>query len=128
MADVHFAAFLVVSFLGFLAILRIALRRRAAPPSPGRVAWVSFVVVVVGMVFAKWGATHGLHWLIYYGLPAATTILLPPFVFRLRNREVVEYVAMACAIAPAIHVLFSFFLGWNEYMPFLHVPSIGSLV
>jgi len=42
--------------------------------------------------------------------------------------EVLGYVAMACAITPGIHVVFSFFLGGNEYLPFPHVPSIGSLV
>jgi hypothetical protein len=39
---------------------------------------VAFVVVVVGMVFAKFGATAGLPWPLYYGLPAAVTLFLPP--------------------------------------------------
>jgi len=25
-------------------------------------------------------------------------------------------------------VLFAFFLGWNEYMPFIPVPSLGELI
>jgi hypothetical protein len=35
---------------------------------------------------------------------------------------------MAVLVAPVIHVLFSFFLGWKEYMPFIPVPYLGELI
>jgi len=31
-------------------------------------------------------------------------------------------------VAPVIHVLFSFFLGWQEYMPFIPVPLLSELM
>ena len=124
---IHFAVFVLVSLVVFLAILRVALRRRSERPTAVELAAISFIVVVVGMVFAKWGATHGWHWAVYYGVPAATTILAPPLYFRMRGREVVEYLIMASLNAPVIHVVFSLFLDWNEYMPFIHVPSLKSL-
>jgi heme A synthase len=122
--QLHFFAFMLVSLVVFVAILRVALRKRPLPPGLGAVAAVSFILVVLGMGFAKWGANAGLHWAFYYGLPAAVTILLPPLYFRMRGREIAEYVLMASVNAPVIHVVFSFFLGWHEYMPFIHVPSL----
>ena len=123
----HFAVFVLVSLIVFLAILRVALRHRTERPGAVPLAVISFIVVVVGMVFAKWGATHGLHWALYYGVPALTTIFLPPIFFRMRGRESLEYLLMASVNAPVIHIVFSLFLGWREYMPFLHVPSLNSL-
>ncbi len=124
---VHFTAFVITSLIVFLAILGVALRGRTDRPKPVAVAAVAFVVVVIGMVFAKWGATHGLPWPLYYGLPAAMTVFLPPLYFRMHGREAVEYLVMASLSAPAIHATFSLLLGWNEYMPFIHVPSLKSL-
>ena len=120
----HFLVFVLVSLVVFVAMVRVSLRRRAAPPDKGRVAIAAFLVVVVGMVFAKWGANTGLHWSVYYGLPAAMTVFLPPVLFRMRGWEILEYLVMASLNAPAIHVVFSLLFGWNEYMPFLHIPSL----
>jgi hypothetical protein len=46
----------------------------------------------------------------------------------MRGSEIARYVPMAMVVAPTIHVLFSFLLGWNEYMPFIPVPSIHELM
>ena len=78
------------------------------------------------MCFAKYGANVGLGWPIYYGVPAATTLLLPPLALRMNLREASWYVALAFASSPAIHVFFSVFVGWPEYLPFWHVPSLWS--
>jgi hypothetical protein len=120
----HFLAFMLVSFAAFLGILRLALKRRAEKPRVKTVLWVAGVVVVGGMVFAKAGASAGLPVWMYYGLPAVLTWSLPPIIFRMRGSEVARYLPLALVMAPAIHVLFSFFLGWNEYMPFIPVPSL----
>ena len=29
---------------------------------------------------------------------------------------------------PLIHVVFAFFLGWNEYLPFLPIPSLAEVL
>jgi hypothetical protein len=42
-------------------------------------------------------------------------------------RRVALYLLLALLSAPLIHVLFSFFLGWHEYMPFLPVPGLADL-
>ena len=51
-----------------------------------------------------------------------------PIVFRFSLRRTVLYLLLAWASAPVIHLAFSFFLGWNEYMPFWVVPSMSSLI
>ena len=124
MATFPFTIFILVSLAVFLGILRLTLRRRPEQLCRSKLAAVAFVVVVLGMIFAKWGANFGLGWIVYYGAPAAVTLFMPPIAFRMGGREVLEYVLMASANAPIIHVVFSVFLGWHEYMPFIPIPSI----
>jgi len=43
--------------------------------------------------------------------------------------EVFLYLPLAWLIAPLIHVLFSFFVGWHDYMPFpVYIPSLAELL
>jgi hypothetical protein len=44
-----------------------------------------------------------------------------PIVFRMSRAETASYVAME----PAIHVFFSVFVGWHDYMPWFCVRSFG---
>jgi len=97
-----------------VAVLRIALRQRPQALPLAQVIAVALVVVVVGMSFAKWGANVGLVWPVYYGVPAAVTLLLPPIVFRMQLSEFAQYLILAALISPIIHVAFSFLFGWKE--------------
>ncbi|WP_167040650.1 hypothetical protein [Salinibacterium sp. ZJ454] len=67
-------------------------------------------------------------WWIYYPVPALVTVLLPPLVFRLSRWRTLGYLVLSALSAPLIHSVFAFFLGWNEYMPFIPVPSLASLL
>ena len=123
----HFLVFMAVSLLVVIGILRWTLRARTVAPPTGLTVGVAFIVVVVGMCFARFGASTGLPWPVYYGVPAATTLALPPVVFRMQRREVAGYVVLALLSSPAIHAFFSLFVGWPEYMPFWHIsPLWGS--
>jgi hypothetical protein len=124
----HFPIFVAVSFAAFIGMLRFVLRKRPAAPSWTTLIWVALVVVVAGMLFAKTGTRYGLPVWLYYGVPAALTWVLPPLVFRMQRREMLTYLVLAFVLAPAIHVIFSFFLGWKEYLPFIPVPSFAELV
>jgi hypothetical protein len=55
------------------------------------------------------------------------TILLPPVAFRMNRREILEYLVLALLSSPVIHVVFSFFLGWKKYMPFIKSPAMWEL-
>lgn len=126
--DLQFYVLVVVSYLVFVGILYYVMRARARSASIKKVCSVAVVVVVGGMLFARLGAQSGMPWWIYYTVPMLLTVFLPPFVFRMATREYTWYIVLAFLSAPAIHAMFSFFLGWREYMPFLHVPSLRQLI
>jgi len=48
--------------------------------------------------------------------------------FKFNGKELLQYLLLAFLSSPVIHVLFSFFFDWHEYMPFIHVPSLRSLL
>ena len=124
----RFWAFALVSILVFLAILRFVVRRRLSRPSHAAVLVTAALVVVGGMLFAKYGNNAGFPWWIYYSLPAIATVVAPPMVFGFSAKEFAQYFVLAFLSSPAIHVAFSFLLGWHEYMPFIAVPSLHDLL
>lgn len=124
----HFPFFVLASFITFLWILWFVTRKRVVRPGAALVLGVSAIVVVGGMVFAKFGHGVGWPWWVYYTVPALATLVLPPIAFRLSVRESTQYLVLAFVSSPAIHVAFSLFLGWYEYMPFIRAPSLASLL
>ncbi|MGY1424154.1 hypothetical protein [Lysobacter sp. A289] len=124
----RFPILIIVSLVVFAVILRFVTRRRSIKPTPASVLSVSAVVVVGGMLFAKFAQNAGWPWWIYYTVPALVTLVLPPAVFRLSGQELWRYLVLAFLSAPAIHVAFSLLLGWHDYMPFLPVPSLQELL
>ena len=124
----RFTVFVLVSLVVFIAMLRLVTRHRVAHPPWAAVVAVAGVVVVGGMVFARYGHNAGLPWWLYYTVPALATLVLPPATFRFSSRELVQYLVLAFLSSPAIHVVFSFLFGWHEYMPFIHVPSLRELM
>ena len=125
--NLRFAAFIAVAFVVFVFILRVALRARTQRPRWVLVIATAFIVVAGGMWFAKVGQNSGLPWWIYYTVPMLATVLVPPVVFRMKPREVLAYLALAFLSSPVIHVAFSFFLGWKEYIPFIKIPAMWEL-
>ncbi len=83
---------------------------------------VSAVISAIGIPFGKYGQNFGLPWQVYYTVPAAATILAPPFVFRFSILRSLFYLILALFSAPLIHAMFFYGLGWSEYMPFLKLP------
>jgi hypothetical protein len=125
----HFPLMVAASLVLFVGMLCLVLGAAIFRQRLSAVVAVSLIVVVFGMLFGKYGATTlGLPWWIYYPVPALVTIVLPPLVFRLSWKRTLGYVLLSALSAPLIHVLFSFFLGWDEYMPFIPVPSLASLI
>jgi hypothetical protein len=92
-----------------------------------RVFTTAFIVVAGGMLFAKVGQNTGLPWWIYYTIPMVVTVVAPPVVFRMNPREVLSYLVLAFLSSPVIHAVFSFFLGWKEYLPFIEIPALWEL-
>lgn len=124
----RFPILIGASLIVFVAILRFTVRGRRNQPSGRSVLVVSVVVVAGGMLFAKTTQNAGWPWWIYYTVPALVTLIVPPATFRFSGKELWGYLVLAFLSAPAIHVAFSFFLGWHDYMPFLPVPSLQDLL
>ena len=127
----RFMVFMAAAFLLFVSLLRFVIRGRSTKPGGWTTIGIGFIVVVLGMLFARYShlAFRRLPWGIYYGVPALTTVLLPPLWLRMSRREVAQYIPLAWLTAPSIHVFFSLFVGWHDYMPFpVYIPSIPELV
>ncbi len=115
------------SLLVFFLVIRAVLPGQEFLQKKYMVLLLSVWVVVVGMLFGKYGASWGLPWWVYYPIPMLITVLLPPFVLKLRKTKTFLYLVLSFLSAPVIHLFFSFFFGWTEYMPFRKDPSLQIL-
>ena len=127
----RFLVFMAAAFLLFVAVLRFVTRKRTATPSPASLLAIATIVVIAGMIFARyshlWIPT--LSWQIYYGVPALLTLTLAPLALRMSRAEIAQYVPMAFLMAPVIHIFFSLLVGWHDYMPFpVYIPSIAEFL
>jgi hypothetical protein len=104
----RFAIFMAASAGLFVAVLRFAIRKRPSRPKALTLILITLVAVVFGILFARYSHIFfnppcGT----YYGVPAVMTFLM----------------------APAIHIFFSLFVGWHDYMPSpWYVPSWRELI
>ena len=127
----RFGVFIGAAFVLFFGVVLWIVRRRSARPRLGSLLALAMVVVPFGMLFARYShlVFPELSWAVYYGVPAATTFLLPPLWLRMSRREIVLYIPLALLMAPMIHIVFSLFVGWHDYMPFpVYIPSIAELL
>jgi len=116
-----------VALLVFVGLLVFSVWGRSKRPV-SKIAILALIVVVVGMVFARITYGIGVPWWIFYGLPALNTFVLPPLVLRMSRRELLFYVPLAILMSPIIHIFFSFFFGWHDYMPLFYVPWWHELI
>src|SRR5687768_10227846 len=100
--EFRFLAFVVVSLVAFIAILFFVTRHRTSRPRTAAVLAVAGIVVVGGMLFAKFGNNAGLPWWIYYTVPALATLAVPPATFAFSGRELAQYLVLAFLSSPAI--------------------------
>jgi hypothetical protein len=115
----RFPILMLISFAVIFAVIWLVADRKNARVTPVAVAVIAAIVSAGGMAFAKLGANNGWPVALYYGVPAAVTIFLPPLWFRMKPPRAITYVALAFLSAPAIHYGALYLLGWDNYMPFL---------
>ncbi len=123
----RFQIFVVVSMIVFGLILCFVTRKRSARPGLPILAALT-VVVAGGMYFAVFGQKSGWPWWVYYSIPAMVTLFLPPMALRMPRGEALPYLVLAFLSSPLIHVVFSLLFDWHEYMPFLRVPSLATIL
>jgi hypothetical protein len=126
--DGHLQAMWLASIFALVAVVRLATFKRPDPPSFDRVLLIVFLVVSLGVLYGRFGAQAGFPWWLYALPPIAVTILVPVIAFRMSPLEGAIYTTLALLSAPVIHGAFSLLLGWNEFMPFLPLPSVRELL
>ena len=124
----HFPIMILGSLFLFYIIIGIVIGKKELYKKTKPIFLLSLLVVVLGMLFGKYGAQIGLKWWIYYPIPMLMTVLLPPIVLKMSLRETILYLFLSFLSAPIIHVFFSFIFGWSEYMPFWDIPFIGDML
>ena len=124
----RFLTLIIASIPVFNIVLLVVLGSAEYRDKISTIGALTFLCVVVGMMFGKYGANLGLPWWIYYPVPLLMNVCLPPFLLRMGIKQISVYLVLSLLSAPLIHAVFSFFFGWNEYMPFLEIPSYRSLL
>jgi len=114
----HFPIMILASLLVFFLVIRIVLGKQEFNAKKHLVVVLAVIVVLVGMLFGKYGAHWGLKWWIYYPIPMLMNVLLPPVVLKMNLKRTLLYLVLSFLSAPLIHIVFSITLGWTEYMPF----------
>ena len=124
----HFLVMVAVSFLIFFIVIRLAVKRQAFVIHFRKIFLLSVLVIIVGMLFGKYGQNFGLPWWVYYPVPMLMNVLLPPLVLKMNRKQTVVYLVLSFLSAPFIHAFFSFFFNWTEYMPFWKIPYINAFI
>jgi hypothetical protein len=124
----HFPIMILFSLLIFFIVIRWVIGDDAFRTNKKKIIILSLVVVVAGMLMGKYGAQFLLPWWIYYPVPMLLTVFLPPLVLKMNKNKTILYLVLSFLSAPFIHFVFSFFLGWKEYMPFWDIPSLSAII
>lgn len=115
-----------ISYIAFLCVIRIVMGSQYKAKS--------FLINIIGMI-----SVYGTYILklykgsikptfIYYILIIILLLVLPPMVFKMKNDQTLKYLAFGIISLPILHLLFSLFLGWEDLLPFLPLPSISELL
>jgi len=123
----NFFVYMLVALIVFVFVLLFTLRKRLKQPV-FKIVLLSIIAVVGGMTFARITYVKGVPWWIFYGIPAFITFVLPPIVLSMTKRELLFYIPISLLMAPTIHVFFSFFFGWHDYMPLFYVSWWHDLI
>ena len=125
---IEFFSLTVVSIATVLVIVSYVLGYKGNP-SRLKTRDLIFLILleIICMVVGKFGANINFEWWIYYSLPMLLTLFGPTIYFRMNKMQISKYLILTYVSAPLIHVLFSFFFGWKNYMPFIKIPSIWEI-
>lgn len=117
----HFPMMVLASLILFITVLGIVLGKQDFVKKKNHIGLLAFIIIIAGMLLGKYGANIGLKWWIYYPIPLLMNVLLPPIVLKMNTKKTILYLFLSFLSAPLIHIFFSFFLGWTEYMPFWNI-------
>ena len=120
----HFPIMIFASFILFYIVILIVIGKHELIKRINSIILLSILCVFVGMLFGKFGANFGLPWWIYYPIPMLINVLMPPVILKLNPKSIGIYLILSFLSAPIVHIFFSLFLDWHEYMPFWKIHSL----
>lgn len=123
----QFLVYMLVSMVVYFVVLTFTVRKRTPRPFI-KLLILAFIVTAGGMIFARITYSKEFPWWIFYGVPVLLTYLFPPAILRMNWHELLIYIPLAILMAPIIHIFFSFFFDWHQYMPLFYVPWCGNLI
>jgi hypothetical protein len=123
----QFLVYMVAAMVVYFAVLTFTVRKRSPRPYI-KLFLLALIVTVGGMIFARITYGKELPWWIFYAIPVLLTYIFPPVILRMSRHELLIYIPLALLIGPAIHIFFSFFFGWHEYMPLFYIPWWRDLI
>jgi hypothetical protein len=123
----QFLVYMVVAMIVYFAVLTFTVRKRSPRPYV-KLLLLTLLVTAGGMIFARITYGKELPWWIFYFIPVLVTYIFSPLILRMSRHELWVYVPLALLMGPTIHILFSFFLGWHQYMPLFYIPWWRDLI
>lgn len=123
----RFIVITAVTYMAFLCVIRLVLGTQYRNKS--------FLINIIGMItvygsflIARYGNFLKLPAFLYYALPVLITVFLPPLALKMKSDQTLKYLAFSILAVPLIHFVFSFFIGWGEFLPFFKIPSLWNTV
>ena len=114
------------TYLIFLCVIRLVLGKQYKSKS-FLIDIIGILVVFGGFIISKYNNILKLPGYLHYALPIALTVLLPPLALRMKSHQVLKYLALSILAVPFVHIVFSFFVGWGDLLPFIRIPSLWTL-
>ncbi|MDI9514620.1 MAG: hypothetical protein GX384_01790 [Clostridiaceae bacterium] len=121
-----FMVMVAFTYLIFLCVVRLVLGKQYKAKS-FLIDIIGILVVFGSFIISKYNNILKLPGYLHYALPIALTVLLPPLALRMKSHQVLKYLALSILAVPFVHIVFSFFVGWGDLLPFIRIPSLWTL-
>ncbi len=123
----RFLIMAAVTYIAFLCVIRLIIGSQYKAKS--------FLINIIGMItvygsflISRYGNFLRLPVWLDYVLPVLLTVFLPPLSLKMKSDQTLKYLAFSLLAVPVIHLVFSFLLGWGEFLPFIKIPSLWNII
>jgi hypothetical protein len=123
-ASWHFWVMIPVSFIVFLLVIYLVLKRKNFIARRKRIPETGLMVVLRGKLPGNNGTSLRIPWRIYHPVPFMLIIFLPAML-KFWPGKWLYYFLLGFLSVSFIHNIFSFFPTWKEYMPCQNLHLIG---
>mgnify|MGYP000879884613 CR=1 FL=1 len=123
----RFLVIAAVTYLAFLSVIRLVLGSQYKAKS-FLINIIGILTVFGGLLIGKYGNFLKLPVYIYVALPVLLTVLIPPLALKMKSDQTLKYLAFSILAVPVVHIFFSFLVGWDDFLPFIKIPSLWNIL